>query len=127
MYSETKDYKYYEDFINSPIGAFFELIEIMHEKNTRNRLNSGVANDLISKEEMINNLNDLMQNLNYHRGICLQRYTENLGLALSYGKKDPHFYSSQYDKEFLIKLRNAVKENIDTKLYKKYLSKYERL
>ena len=78
---------------------------------------------ILSKDEMRENLNELVANIDHHKAVCLQKYKKTGNLALSYDK-GLTYYSSLHAKNFLHKIDNLLVKSFGPKLYKKYLMRY---
>jgi hypothetical protein len=107
----------YENFIENPSFELNKLVDFL------------VVCDLLTLEDSLlckKNITDLIDNIDKHKLICLNKYKTDGHLAASYGQKSNTYYSSLHRKEFLIKIDELL-ERKDPELYKKYLIQYKEV
>tara|TARA_Y100000034_G_scaffold117989_1_gene158173 strand:+ start:595 stop:1698 length:1104 start_codon:yes stop_codon:yes gene_type:complete len=91
----------YEEFILDPFPSLNKTIDYLGE-NFKEPL-------ILSVEEMKDNLNDLMENFEYHKNSSLQRYKEKyLGSSSTKKAVDTSYYSSHLSKEILLMFDNML-------------------
>ena len=120
---------YYEEFVQYPRRTLESLIEFVDS------ISDSLSGQIPSKEHMYDNLDNLMQNIAYHRERCLDAYRglapsaafSSLALSSNRNHSDVGYHSKDLNKHEIDNMRFLIKKTVGPKLYEKYLGIYERV